>query len=116
MGKPSGQERLSNFELQTSTLLLAPSTASAAGGRAIRELHDSSRLHVVPVARAEDEVGLFPRLIQPRVVVDGDLPLAHHLELIALDDDRGALGETDAEELGILPDDGDQIVPAIARV
>ena len=45
-----------------------------------------------------------------------DLPLAHHFELVALDDDGGAFGEADAEQVRILLDDRNQVVPADARV
>ena len=59
----------------------------------------SARLHVVDVAVRQHEVRLLPRLIQPRVVVDRDLPLADHLELVARDDDRRAFRQADAEEV-----------------
>ena len=46
------------------------------------------RLHVVHIARRKHKVGLLPRFMQTRRVVNGDLPFAHHLETIACDDDR----------------------------
>ena len=46
----------------------------------------------------------------------GDLPLADHLETVAGDDDRGAFGEADAEQVGILLDHGNDVVPAIAGI
>src|SRR5262245_51460235 len=65
--------------------------------RADSELLDLPGLHVVDVALGQHEIGFLPGLIEPRVVVHGDLPLPHDFEPVAGDDDRGALGQADAE-------------------
>jgi hypothetical protein len=48
--------------------------------------------------------------------VDGDLPLAHHFERVAGHDDGGAFRKADAQQVGLLLHDLDQVVPAVARV
>ena len=104
--------RVARSRLERASTRLPPPAA----GRADPQLLELARLHVVDVAGRQHVVGLLPRLIQARVVVDRHLPLAHHFELVAGDDDRGAFGQADAEHLRILLDDRDEIVPAIARV
>src|SRR4051812_27516709 len=89
---------------------------AAAAARAGAVLLHLARFHVVDVAGREHVVRLLPGLIQARVVVHRDLPRAHHLEAIALHDDRCGLGQPDAEQRGVLLDDGDQVVPAVPRV
>ena len=46
----------------------------------------------------------------------GDLPFADDFEAVAGDYDRGAFGEADAEEVGILLDYGNDVVPAVAGI
>src|SRR6476620_3787413 len=85
-------------------------------GRARAILLNRAGLHVVDIAGRQHEVWFFPRLVGALVVMDGDLPLADDLEAVAGDDDGGAFGESDAEEVRVLLNDGDEVVPAIARV
>src|SRR5579871_5292346 len=78
--------------------------------------HNFAFFHVIDVADAEDEVGFFPRLVGAVVVVDGHFPPAHDFEFVAVDDDGGAFGEAYDEEVGVLFDDGNQVIPAQAGV
>ena len=46
----------------------------------------------------------------------GDLPFSDYLKTVSGHDDGGAFGEADAKQVGILFDDGDDVVPTIAGV
>src|SRR5579862_2145975 len=93
--------------------LLVP---AAAGNGADAVLLDLARLHVEDVALREHEIRLLPRLVDSCVVVHGDLEAAEHFEAVAGNDDRGVLGQSDAEQIRHLLDDGNQVIPAVARV
>src|SRR4051794_22981469 len=95
---------------------VSAAAVAAAAARADAQLLDAARLHVVDVAGREHEIRLLPRLVEPRVVVDRDLPGARHLEAILRDHDCGRLREADTEQLRVLLDDRDEIVPAVPRV
>src|SRR5204862_296709 len=60
-------------------------------------------------------VALLPLAGDRAAVVDRDLARAADLERLAADDDRGALVEADAEDVGVLRDDFLEIVLAVAR-
>ena len=49
-----------------------------------------------------------------RVVVDGHVAAAHHLEAVAAHHDRGVLVEADAEQVGMALDDGHEVELAVA--
>src|ERR1035438_741947 len=74
-------------------------------------LFDRARLHVVHVAWGKDIVGLFPGLIHTGIVVYGNLPLSDHLEPIPIHNDRCAFRQADSEQIGILPDHRNDVVP-----
>src|SRR5436190_4723197 len=95
---------------------MVPTSVAAAAAGAGAVFLDLTRLHVVDVAGRQDEVRLLPWLEETGVVVDGHLPGAHHFEAVAFHDDRGGLREADAEELRILLDDGNQVIPAVPGV
>src|SRR3954454_11179855 len=64
---------------------------------------------VVLLAGAHEEVFLLAavallRVLDDPAVVDGDLTGPDHLELLSLDDDRGALVEADAEHFRVRRD------------
>ena len=80
-------------------------------------LHDLACPHVVDVAGAEQGVRFSQSRGLPRVVVNRDFRLAHNFELIALHDDGGVFGNTNAEKVGIpFWMDGNQVVPAVTHV
>ena len=53
------------------------------------ELLDLARFHVVDVALGQDVIRLLSWLVDPGVVMDGDLPGAHDFKAVASDDDCG---------------------------
>src|SRR6185369_18053461 len=71
------------------------------------------RLQVVAIPGRE-QVELPAGVDPPRVVVDGHVAGADHVEVVAAHHDRGVLVETDAQEVGMALDHGDEVELAVA--
>ena len=61
-------------------------------------------------------VGLFPGLINPGIVVYGDLPLSDHFKPISGHHNRGPFRQADSQQIGILLDHRNDVVPAVASI
>src|SRR5262249_27064131 len=95
---PSSESAVRLIVWRSAMALAPPAWIAAAAARADAQLFDFARLHVVDVADRQHVIRLLPRLIEARVVMDRDLPRAHHLEAVAVNDDRGRFGQPDSEQ------------------